>query len=315
MEKRKLEDYIGVLRDNLKNLNQNYYELEKFRKVKIVNLPNLKTNKTQTFESSDEATPFKLKFKTEIGKLAINFQDSIEDEIHKKPCLSSTRKANNPCILINPKETEKSLANVVDNLFLKEKKNCKTEFSTADLTVHNIKSMSIEKSICNTEQTNREKTSKLESSHKIKEIETKQEKICKFIDTQLSSSLVSNDQKKYYLVEKAIRVGIQENEEKQLNFKVIDNYIHSKQKLNPKSVEIIKQITEMENKLKKIDMIIAQLKSNEMERISKEFLYYDYLRRFNTDKKTVICALIGEESLYDELLREDRERNVSSLNN
>lgn len=308
MEKQKLEDSIAILREDLKLLNQNYFEVEKFRKVKIANLPSLHINKIQACQSSDQVNRFKLKFKSESGNLAINFQDSLEDS-QQKGCFLSERKRTEVSTLIKQEEHDKSsVVNVLENLPCKERKNCKTEFSTADLTIPNIKALSTyEKSTIGTE-TKRQTNPSIQI---YKDFDTKQEKVSKFIENQLTSRFTSKDQKKFYLVEKAIRVGIQESEERQLSFKVIESYLQSKQKLNPKSVETIKQIAEKEEKLKSIDLIIVKLKSNEMERISKEFLYYEYLRRFNTDKKTVISALIGEESLYEELLREDREKNVS----
>ncbi len=39
-------------------------------------------------------------------------------------------------------------------------------------------------------------------------------------------------------------------------------------------------------------------------------MHNDYLKRFNTSKKVIISALIGEDSLFDELNRFEREKRA-----
>ena len=48
------------------------------------------------------------------------------------------------------------------------------------------------------------------------------------------------------------------------------------------------------------------MKTKEMTRIFKEFQRNDYENRFNTDKTTVISALIGEDNLNSELLKQSK---------
>ena len=49
-----------------------------------------------------------------------------------------------------------------------------------------------------------------------------------------------------------------------------------------------------------------KMKLNEMNRIFKEFQKNNYEQKFNVDKTTVICALIGEDNINAELLRQDK---------
>ena len=48
------------------------------------------------------------------------------------------------------------------------------------------------------------------------------------------------------------------------------------------------------------------MKTNEMTRIFKEFQRNDYEKRFNIDKMTVISALIGEDNLNSELVKQSK---------
>ena len=48
------------------------------------------------------------------------------------------------------------------------------------------------------------------------------------------------------------------------------------------------------------------MKTNEMTRIFKEFQRNDYENRFNVDKITVISALIGEDNLNSELVKQSK---------
>ena len=48
------------------------------------------------------------------------------------------------------------------------------------------------------------------------------------------------------------------------------------------------------------------MKTNEMNRIFKEFQRNDYENRFNIDKITVISALIGEDNLNAELVKQTK---------
>ena len=51
---------------------------------------------------------------------------------------------------------------------------------------------------------------------------------------------------------------------------------------------------------------IYKLKSDQMNRIIKEVLHNDYLKRFSTNIKTLFGALIGEEGLVNEINKYER---------
>ena len=48
------------------------------------------------------------------------------------------------------------------------------------------------------------------------------------------------------------------------------------------------------------------MKTNEMTRIFKEFQRNDYENKFNVDKMTVISALIGEDNVNSELVKQSK---------
>ena len=52
------------------------------------------------------------------------------------------------------------------------------------------------------------------------------------------------------------------------------------------------------------------LKTNEMDRIFKEFQRNNYEQRFNTDKIKVISALIGEDNINNELFKQERREKL-----
>ena len=49
------------------------------------------------------------------------------------------------------------------------------------------------------------------------------------------------------------------------------------------------------------------LKRNEMNRIFKEFQRNNYAQKYNVDKNTLICALVGEDNLDSELFRQSKK--------
>jgi len=72
----------------------------------------------------------------------------------------------------------------------------------------------------------------------------------------------------------------------------------------------MKTLKMLEDKLTEVRNEMSIVKKNEMNRISKEFLLNDYVRRFNTTEEIVIGALIGEDHLGKELNRQQREMKV-----
>ena len=66
----------------------------------------------------------------------------------------------------------------------------------------------------------------------------------------------------------------------------------------------------MEEEINKNKNEINDLKTKELDRISKEFLLHQYGRKFNVKLEDVISALIGEEQLYNEIERQNRKKKV-----
>lgn len=153
---------------------------------------------------------------------------------------------------------------------------------------------------------------KLARIKRVKEWKKSQNKIDRFTDCQLSSNLTPS-QKNYLVVEKAIRAGINEKEIHNVNFKSLENYLDKKNRLNPSSVRLIKQVSFESERLNQIDTKIKQLIEDEMNRVFKEIFNFDYLRRFKTTKKILISALVGEKALFSELIRQDQEAKVSII--
>ena len=94
------------------------------------------------------------------------------------------------------------------------------------------------------------------------------------------------------------------------NMKTIDKFIGNKSVLDKETIKIIDVIAEFEKNEKSLKEIGENLKALQMNRLFKEFILNDYEKRFCTNKKLVISALIGEEQMQQELLRQAREEKV-----
>lgn len=86
--------------------------------------------------------------------------------------------------------------------------------------------------------------------------------------------------------------------------------LNEKENLEPESIKLINSLNYWEDKQKKIHHFIDKIRKYEMNRIFKEFLVNDYARRFNTTKRIVLSALLGEENVNYELSSQDREQKV-----
>ena len=64
------------------------------------------------------------------------------------------------------------------------------------------------------------------------------------------------------------------------------------------------ELQELEEKMEKNRTLIKDLKQNEMNRISREFIANNYEKRFGVPQKTVILALIGENGSKTEFERQ-----------
>jgi hypothetical protein len=94
--------------------------------------------------------------------------------------------------------------------------------------------------------------------------------------------------------------------------KPIDNFIldHPKNILSDESTKIIKEIKKLEKSEEEITKEMHNLRTNELNRINKEFLINDYTRRFKITQESVISALIGEDLTESEYNILKKEQNV-----
>ena len=49
------------------------------------------------------------------------------------------------------------------------------------------------------------------------------------------------------------------------------------------------------------------LMKKELDKVSKSFYLYDYGGKYNIDQKTVISALVGEDSVRSELIKQKKQ--------
>ena len=76
--------------------------------------------------------------------------------------------------------------------------------------------------------------------------------------------------------------------------------------LNSEEVKKVQNYLSLKNQLNNLRKKKEIMKTNEMTRIFKEFQRNDYENRFNVDKITVISALIGEDNLNSELVKQSK---------
>ena len=76
--------------------------------------------------------------------------------------------------------------------------------------------------------------------------------------------------------------------------------------LNNEEIKKVQNYLSLKNKLNSLRKKKETMKTNEMTRIFKEFQRNDYENRFNIDKITVISALIGEDNLNSELVKQTK---------
>lgn len=85
-----------------------------------------------------------------------------------------------------------------------------------------------------------------------------------------------------------------------ISIKEIKDFLNSDSSVTQSSFEKLKEITIKEKNILEIKKLILDLRINEMARLFKEYLHYEYERRFKVDKRTLISALVGNE---DEVLK------------
>ena len=109
---------------------------------------------------------------------------------------------------------------------------------------------------------------------------------------------------------KIIRVKDYENFQ---NFKIEDS-------IDKELINLFKSHKEMIKKVKIMKAEADKLVRKELDRIGKCFYLEDYGGKYNTNIKTVIGALIGEDNIRNELLRQEKEqkdyfRTIKSIRN
>ena len=85
------------------------------------------------------------------------------------------------------------------------------------------------------------------------------------------------------------------------NFKIEDS-------LDAELLLLFKSHKEMQKLLQKMKNEADKLVRDELDRIGKSFYLEDYAGKYNTNLKTVIGALIGEDNIRNELLRQEKEQ-------
>ena len=85
------------------------------------------------------------------------------------------------------------------------------------------------------------------------------------------------------------------------NFKIEDSF-------DAELLSLFNMNKEMMKKLKKKKNEADKLVRNELDRIGKCFYLEDYESKYNTNLKTVIGALIGEDNIRNELSRQEKEK-------
>ena len=85
------------------------------------------------------------------------------------------------------------------------------------------------------------------------------------------------------------------------NFKIEDS-------LDTELLLLFKSHKEIQKQLQKMKIEADKLVRDELDRIGKSFYLEDYAGKYNTNLKTVIGALVGEDNISNELLRQEKEQ-------
>jgi hypothetical protein len=95
-----------------------------------------------------------------------------------------------------------------------------------------------------------------------------------------------------------------------IRLKDFDKMNFIKTSFTPEDIVKVNYFFSLRKKLNKLREEKDMLKTNEMDRIFKEFQRNNYSKRYNVDKMKVISALIGEDNINNELFRQERrEKN------
>ncbi len=103
------------------------------------------------------------------------------------------------------------------------------------------------------------------------------------------------------------------NPEEKFNMKKIEAMISNKKSLDEETISMLKSVRELENVYYTLRDDIRKSRRMQMSRLGKEFLVNDYARRYNTKLEIVASAIVGEDNLTSELVRQNREKKVREL--
>ena len=100
-----------------------------------------------------------------------------------------------------------------------------------------------------------------------------------------------------------------EDTEKKIKLNDFQKIINTKQSylVDYKTFELFNEHKKMEKYYLQLKEKAEQLMKVELDRISKSFYLYDYGAKYNVDQKTVISALIGEDSVRNEYIRQKKQ--------
>ena len=98
--------------------------------------------------------------------------------------------------------------------------------------------------------------------------------------------------------------------DEKFNIKKIEEYLGKRDKFDEETLNIIKNISDLEKEYDSFKGVLKKLKREELDRLCKEFLVNDYERRFNVNQTSIISAIAGEENVNKELFRQNKEERV-----
>ena len=102
------------------------------------------------------------------------------------------------------------------------------------------------------------------------------------------------------------------NNNHKLSFDKVETFINnnSTSLIDETTEKCIQLINDKKKYIRDIQTTIEQKRINEINRINKEYLYYDYERKFNVPIIKVISALVGEDHLDDEMNKINKEMKL-----
>ena len=101
-----------------------------------------------------------------------------------------------------------------------------------------------------------------------------------------------------------------ENKEKKIklnDFKNIYNNNKNSLLFDYKTFELFNEHKNMEKYCQKLKEKAELLMKKELDRVSKSFYLYDYGGKYNVDQRVVISALVGEDSVRGELIKQKKQ--------